>query len=574
MLRLDSAAFSTLVLLAVAAAAAAPAREIVVPVDAVSIRAGLNLAEPGDIVLLEPGRYHEPYLELKDGVVVRGDVDDPAAVVVDAGDISNVFVARNVTDARIEGLTIVGGLVDGPTRFLSSGSGVLVSLSDVTLHRVRMIGNHAEYAGGGVRVLHGSVEISESEFIACTAGKGGGAIDLSYNSEARITDTRFEGNRAQWGGAISARSNSACIIERCDFLVNEAVEPVDLGGAFFADYAASVSFFGCLFAGNTASKGGAACLSEAVAGFGNCTVDGNSADEIGGGFLLRSGSLVLDHSIVSGNTGEGVAVEAGQAWITTTDIFGNSGGDWIGPIEILLEQGGNLSADPLYCDEDVYTLSEDSPCAPAQSGVGLIGAREVGCENVSIDLQSFTARVQGTEVQLAWVVVDADGWEFRLTGRSEAGQMQPDWTVRHKAGDEPGRFTATDKPARALFPVLYRLEARESAGADWLLLGERRAEADPIRDGGLDIGRVFPNPFNPNVTIELRLGEDAPVRAVIYDVQGRRVRTLVDETLPSGRHALTWDSRDDQGRELSTGTYLLQIIGNGPVQTRKLLLVK
>ena len=573
MLRLDSVAFSILVFLAVATAAAAPAREIVVPADAGSIRGALNLAEPGDVVLLEPGHYHEPYLELKDDVVVRGDVDDPAAVVVDAGDISNVFVARNITGARIEGLTIIGGRVDGPTRFLSSGSGVLVSVAEIALHRVRLIGNHAEYAGGGVRVLHGSVQITGSEFIACTAGKGGGAIDLSYNSDARISDTRFEGNRAQWGGAISARSNSSCIVERCDFLVNEAIATIELGGAFFADYAASVSFFHCLFAGNTANKGGAACLSDAVAAFGSCTIDGNSASELGGGFLLRSGSLVLDHSIVSGNTGEGVAVDEGQSWITATDIFGNSGGDWTGPIEILLEQGGNLSADPLYCDEGLYTLSEDSPCAPAQSGVGLIGAREVGCQNVSIALQSFTATVQGTEVRLAWTAVDADGWEFRLTGRSESGELQPDWTVRHEPDVRPGRFSARDKPASAAFPVLYRLEARTDGG-DWFILGEELVEQPQAFNDGLTIQSVFPNPFNPQVTISLTLQRETRVHAAVYDLHGRRVRTLHDGVLSAGCHDVVWSAKDDRGQLLATGTYLLRVEGNGPIYTRKLLLVK
>lgn len=558
------------------AAVSASARTIEVPQEVPTIRAALDLAIAGDVIQLAPGDYLEPYLELASGVIVRGDVEQPHLVVVDAGSVSHAFLAKYVADARIEGLTIMGARVDGPTRYLASGAGLLAVASEVEVNAVNFIENYAGYAGGAIRLLNSRVEIEHCQFIGCEAAKGGGAIDLSYNSVAFVRDCEFTGNRAQWGGAISARSNSSLTVERSDFRGNRAIDEVELGGAFFADYAARVSFFDCLLVGNSANKGGAACLTEAVAGFGRCTVDGNTAAEMGAGFVLRGGSLVLDHTIVSRNDGEAVAIESGQAWVNATDIHGNLGGDWEGPLAIMLDQGGNIDADPLFCGDGTYTLAADSPCAAENNDVGRIGARDVGCDEVSLSLQSFIAAMRGELVSIAWQVSDSAAHEFRLTGHSEAPRDRSSWNVAFRAGDRPGSYFASDEPLSDLLPVRYVLEARESQG-DWFVLGERTVDAAgdwSDRDEDLEISRIYPNPFNPRVTIALHLGRPSPVRAEIYDVLGRRIATLIDGKLPAGDHHLKWDSRDDAGRPQSTGTYLLKIISEGQIHTRKLLLVK
>ncbi len=71
----------------------------------------------------------------------------------------------------------------------------------------------------------------------------------------------------------------------------------------------------------------------------------------------------------------------------------------------------------------------------------------------------------------------------------------------------------------------------------------------------------FPNPFNPRVTIELDMAGRSlsEVKVEVYDVRGRKVRTLHEGPLPVGiRHGLTWDGQDDRGRALASGVYLVQ----------------
>ena len=84
----------------------------------------------------------------------------------------------------------------------------------------------------------------------------------------------------------------------------------------------------------------------------------------------------------------------------------------------------------------------------------------------------------------------------------------------------------------------------------------------------------YPNPFNPLTTISFALPRAARVHLAIYTVNGRLVRTLLDEERPAGAHSVTWLGRDDAGRSVATGTYFYQLRAGDFRQVRKLTLVK
>jgi hypothetical protein len=83
-----------------------------------------------------------------------------------------------------------------------------------------------------------------------------------------------------------------------------------------------------------------------------------------------------------------------------------------------------------------------------------------------------------------------------------------------------------------------------------------------------------PNPFNPRTTVAFELARSAHVTLRVYDARGRLLRSLHDGTLPAGRHALAWDGRDDAGRGLGSGVYLLRLEGDGVLETRRCTLVR
>jgi subtilisin family serine protease len=87
------------------------------------------------------------------------------------------------------------------------------------------------------------------------------------------------------------------------------------------------------------------------------------------------------------------------------------------------------------------------------------------------------------------------------------------------------------------------------------------------------VGAV-PNPFNPQTTIHFTLPADSRCELRLYDVQGRLVRTLVDDTRPAGLNQVNWNGRDDSGRSVASGTYFARLQAGGEQSVKSLVLVR
>ena len=120
-------------------------------------------------------------------------------------------------------------------------------------------------------------------------------------------------------------------------------------------------------------------------------------------------------------------------------------------------------------------------------------------------------------------------------------------------------------------------DPRQVAGlAD--LLGD--ALRGPVVVARPAVARVFPNPCRPGATVEVGVdpakGLDAagPVRVDVFDLAGRHVRTLAVGTAVNGRLLVSWDGRDEAGRERAAGGYLLRVSWPGGSARGRLLLVR
>jgi hypothetical protein len=72
------------------------------------------------------------------------------------------------------------------------------------------------------------------------------------------------------------------------------------------------------------------------------------------------------------------------------------------------------------------------------------------------------------------------------------------------------------------------------------------------------LSQNFPNPFNPRTSVSFSLAEKGPVTITVYDVDGRRVRVLVDEVREAGPHTIVWDGKNDAGQALASGVYFMR----------------
>jgi hypothetical protein len=146
-----------------------------------------------------------------------------------------------------------------------------------------------------------------------------------------------------------------------------------------------------------------------------------------------------------------------------------------------------------------------------------------------------------------WLAVDADAPQQIYAMRAQGQQL---WIT--------GTFTSVgDTPSQhvAVFEALPTGVAEGGSSMRPLVLKP-----------------VYPNPFNPHTTISFTLGVDGPVRLSIHDVQGRRLRVVLDHALSAGNHDVTWDGRGESGRELPSGVYFARLEAAGDILGSKLVL--
>ncbi|NHZ87289.1 MAG: T9SS type A sorting domain-containing protein [Planctomycetia bacterium] len=84
----------------------------------------------------------------------------------------------------------------------------------------------------------------------------------------------------------------------------------------------------------------------------------------------------------------------------------------------------------------------------------------------------------------------------------------------------------------------------------------------------------YPNPFNPSTTITFDLSEDTNVKISIYDMTGRLIRQLVNQTMTVGSKTINWDGKDEAGNPVSGSVYFYNLQTGDYSQTKKMVLMK
>ncbi|MCK5547382.1 MAG: T9SS type A sorting domain-containing protein, partial [Thermoplasmata archaeon] len=83
----------------------------------------------------------------------------------------------------------------------------------------------------------------------------------------------------------------------------------------------------------------------------------------------------------------------------------------------------------------------------------------------------------------------------------------------------------------------------------------------------------YPNPFNPATTISFTVPEKAHATLSIFNIEGKLVKTLVNNTLEEGYKQTTWDGTDSHGNAVSSGVYFYRLRAGGKALTRKMVVI-
>ena len=100
------------------------------------------------------------------------------------------------------------------------------------------------------------------------------------------------------------------------------------------------------------------------------------------------------------------------------------------------------------------------------------------------------------------------------------------------------------------------------------------AEESEVLPTVYELSQNYPNPFNPETTIKFSLAESQYVSIKIYNMLGQEVRTLMNEQRNQGSYNVLWNGKDNNGNQVSSGTYIYRIRAGEFVSTKKMVLLK
>ncbi|MBN1213789.1 MAG: right-handed parallel beta-helix repeat-containing protein [candidate division Zixibacteria bacterium] len=337
-----------------------------------------------------------------------------------------VFTENSVLADYTEGLEATGGAVA-----CRDNSSPVISGCTFDKNLAIGLSSYGAY-GGAVDCYTGcSPVIFECDFDSNYVYGGsqalGAGLNCWGNSSPSVTGCSFFGNDASGdGGGVFIADYSSPAFTGCS--LNQNV--TDANGAAVSVYIhSSPSFHGCIFARNSAPSkvSGIYIRDTSYAAISNCTFSHNEGTGIS---LYKASNADIDKCIISFGTGKAVFWsvdppiageednpvfvlrsrlddEAQTESVTKTggspaavskmpftmvvlsccDIYGNTGGDWVDPIDFQAGERDNFAVDPLYCDTaaDDFNIADLSLCAALNSSCGeLVGALGVNCTDPEV----------------------------------------------------------------------------------------------------------------------------------------------------------------------------------------------
>ncbi len=194
----------------------------------------------------------------------------------------------------------------------------------------------------------------------------------------------------------------------------------------------------------------------------------------------------------------------------------------------------------------------------------------VASENTATLLLGYDVDRLNESIEISWKLLEIDaGVDFRVL-RAEAPSLEfvelPDQRLSVRGLE----FVYEDTSLEPGATYRYRVEFID--GTDRMVLFETENVAVPALR--LALHQNVPNPFNPMTSIKYVTAEDGYVRLDVYDVSGRRVRTLVEAFRAKGAYTVDWNGIDEQGGRVSSGVYFYRLFAGKQVLNRKMVLLR
>lgn len=586
-----------------------------IPADYSTIQAGIDAANTGDLVLVSEGTYYENINFLGKAITVAshyfmdGDERHIDKTIIDGSQPSNPdygsvvsFVSGEDTNSVLCGFTITGGtgtleLLPGMPPIREGGGIYCLASGAKIIHNI-IKNNKSEMGtlgmswGGGFAstppwvpmfvILENNVFENNSVTGSIMCG-GGGA---SFSSSGRFVKNTFKHNSvfaedgSAGGGGLIVQSWSA---------------PTPPNEVFMAD---NIIVHNKALQNESATfwlggNGGGLCILGSKGIFVNNIIQHNEVSAVNSSF---SPGVLFDYppdevyfrnNIVSHNTfsGAGACYGGGFAvWDGSPTIENNlfeknkatfGSGGWIGDAfsyakiinNTIIKNHAEQKGGALYTKNAAPTVMNS------------ILWNNHAPEGSEIFVESGTIDVTYSDVMSGWTG----------TGNINVNpKLISNYSLLHRnslcidAGNPDAMYNDPEDPFHtgyAMFPArgLIRNDMGAFGGPgaiDWYgFLGKTSFDDEELATSEIIPNEIqinnYPNPFNPQTTIQLELPTDGFVNLKIYNVLGQEVATLVSDNLTAGSYKYIWNASD-----FASGIYVYRLEANGLVMDKKMILLK
>jgi flagellar hook capping protein FlgD len=186
-------------------------------------------------------------------------------------------------------------------------------------------------------------------------------------------------------------------------------------------------------------------------------------------------------------------------------------------------------------------------------------------------LKSFDVTIEDGAAMLRWETTLETGLEgFAIVrAESETGHYADVTRVTSSGSAAGGTYEVRDDAITGNRTYWYKLRELSEDG-----LGTEHGPYAVTYRVVNALSQNHPNPFNPTTTIGYSIAKDNEVSLMIYDVAGRKVRTLVNEHQKADVYKVTWDGMNDTGSRVASGVYFYKLVAGSFVKTKKMVLLK
>jgi len=202
-----------------------------------------------------------------------------------------------------------------------------------------------------------------------------------------------------------------------------------------------------------------------------------------------------------------------------------------------------------------------------------------------VSFAGFTAQITSeNNVKINWTTLSETGmlgfYLYRANSEEldQAGQVST--LIPAHNSSQTQNYSFTDLEITQSGDYYYWLSCVELDGQTayhgpcHILVNQSQDPQTPSLPLVTELLNPWPNPFNPDTNIPFSLHKDEGVTLEIYNLRGQKITTLLDENKAAGRYQVVWNAKDSNGRELSSGVYMLRMKAGKYQSDRKLMLVK